>query len=85
MSTTVTATPYAALQLKAIRTSSGAARVKVLPSFADTQYVVYGWDHALDHLGNFTAAVEEYAALKGWDGNWVIALTQDGGVAVRTA
>lgn len=44
---------------------------------------VYGWDYALGHAGNYTAAVDEYIKDMDWDGRWVVATTHDGAQAVR--
>lgn len=43
------------------------------------------WDHALDQRDNFAKAVAEYARLVGWDdGDWAMAGSRDGYVAVFT-
>lgn len=43
----------------------------------------YGWNYALGHEGNYTAAVDEYTTEMDWDGRWIVAITADGAQAVR--
>jgi hypothetical protein len=65
---------------------NGSARIRVsqFPSSfgRDPNAVTVGWDYALSQSENYTSAVQSYIKRAGWAGEYAVALTNDGGVAV---
>lgn len=72
-------TDHRGTRVKVSRLESSFVRSEFGP---DKNTVTVGWDYSLSIHENYTAAVAEYLHRAGWEGNWTVALTGDGAVAV---
>lgn len=49
---------------------------------ADPNRVTVSWDHALNPIENYVAAVQAYVSRAGWLGTWIVSTVPDGAVAM---